>query len=221
MTEEPQPQTKRRQGCLFYGCLGGLVLLLVVVIAGLIGLRYAKKMYYEFTDSQPTALPAVKLSQPEIEALRHKVDDFRESVKAGRHTRPLTLTGDEINALIAGDKDLQGMKGKFYVSLENDQVKAQLSVPLDELNLPIFKGRYLNGAATLSVFLHNGSLFLIPQDITVKGKPLPGVYSQSIRKQNLARDMDNDPKASDALKHIQSIEVTNSELVIVPKENPK
>jgi hypothetical protein len=220
MTEE-QPQTKRRQGCLFYGCLCGLVLLLVVVIAGLIGLRYAKKMYYEFTDSQPIALPEVKLSQPEIEALRHKVDDFRESVKAGRHTRPLTLTADEINALIAGDKDLKAMKGKFYVSLENDQIKAQLSVPLDELNLPIFKGRYLNGAATLSLFLRDGTLYLIPQDITVKGKPLPSVYSQSIRKQNLAQDMDNDPKASDALKQIQSIEVKNGELTIVPKESPK
>ena len=220
MTEE-QPQTKRRQGCLFYGCLGGLVLLLVVIVAGLIGLRYAKKMYYEFTDSQPVALPGVKLSQPEIEALRHRVDDFRESVKAGRHTRPLTLTGDEINALIAGDKDLHAWKGKFYITLEKDQIKTQLSIPLDELNLPIFKGRYLNGAATLSVFLRNGSLYLIPRDITVKGKPLPGVYSQNIRKQNLARDMENDPKASDALKHIQSIEVKNDELVIVPKEVPK
>ena len=216
--EEQQQQTKRRKGCLFYGCLGGLVVLLAMVLAGLIGLHYAKKMYYEFTDSQPAELPQIKLSQPEIEQLRHRVDDFSEAVRTGKHTRALTLNGDEVNALIATDKNFQQLKSKFYVSIEDDQVKAQMSVPLDELGLHIFKGRYLNGSGSFTFRFRNGFLYLNAQDIRVKGKPLPDVYSQSIRKQNLARDVNSDPKATDALKHIQSISVTNSELVIVPKE---
>jgi hypothetical protein len=219
MTDQPQP-AKARRGCFFYGCLGGLVILLVIVIAGLIGLRYAKKMYNEFTDSQPITLPDIKLSQPEIEQLRHRVDDFRESVRAGRHTRPLTLNADEINALIVSDKDFQAMKSKFYVTIENDQIKAQLSIPLEDLGLHIFHGRYLNGSGTFSLSLRNDFLYLNAQDITVKGKPIPAVYLQSIRKENLARDLNTDPKASDALKRIKSIEVKNGELIIVPKEGP-
>jgi len=216
--QQQQQQTKRRKGCMFYGCLGGLIVLLGIVLAGLIGLHYAKKMYYEFTDSQAMPLPEVKLSQPEIEQLRHRVDDFNEAVRTGKHTRPLTLSGDEVNALIATDKDFQQLKSKFYVTIEEDKLKAQMSVPLDELGLHIFKGRYLNGSGSFAIRFRNGFLYLNAQDIRVKGKPLPDVYSQSIQKQNLARDVNSDPKATDALKRIESIEVKNGELVIVPKE---
>ena len=219
MTEQP-PQIKARRGCLFYGCLGGLIILLLVVIGGLIGLHYAKKMFSDFTDPQPIPLPAVRLSQPEIEQLRRQVDAFRESVRAGRQTSPLTLTADDINALIATDPDLQPLKGKFYVTLENDHIKGQLSVSMQELGLPIFRDRYLNGSGTFSLSLRNGLLRLTAEDITVKGKPLPSPYMDSIRKENLARNINNNPRDSVALDRLQSIEVKDSKLIIVPKGSP-
>jgi len=86
---------------------------------------------------------------------------------------PLTLTSDEINALIATDPDLQPLKGKLYVTLENEHIKGQLSVSMDEAGLPMFRGRYLNGSGTFSLSLRNGILRLTAQEIAVKGKPLP------------------------------------------------
>ena len=147
------------------------------------------------------------------------MDAFSEAVNAGRHTAPLTLTSDEINALFTSDKDLKSLQSRFYVTLENDQLKAQLSVPLEDLGLHIFKGRYLNGSGTFYLSLRNGALYLNARNITVKGKPLPETYMQSIRKQNLARDSNADPQASAAFQRIQSVEITNSELIIRPKEN--
>ena len=113
------------------------------------------------------------------------------------------------------------MQSRFYVTLENDQLKAQLSVPLEDLGLHIFKGRYLNGSGTFSLSLRSGALYFNAQSITVKGKPLPETYMQSIRKQNLARDSNSDPRASAAFQRIQSVEIKTSELIITPKENPQ
>src|SRR5205823_12311506 len=129
--------------------------------------------------------------------------------------------------LLTTDKDLKSLHSKFYVMLENDQLKAQLSVPLEDLGLHIFKGRYLNGSGTFYLSLRNGALYLNARNITVKGKPLPETYMQSIRKQNLARDMNADSNASPALHRIQSIEIKSNELIITPaedttpKENPQ
>ena len=219
MNDALEPPIKKRRGCLFYGCLGGLVMLLIIVIAGLVGLRYAKKMVTDFTDSAPTPLPGVKLSPAEIEVVRKRIEDFRQAVRAQRPTEPLSLTTDEINALIATDSDLEPFKGKVYVSIEGEQLKGQVSIPMAEVGLRAFRDRYLNGAGTFKLAVRNGLLYLTAQTIDVKGKPLPEVYMQKIRTQNLARNLNNDPRASAALDRIKDIQVKDGKVVIVPKEN--
>ena len=219
MTEPIAPPIKKSRGCLFYGCLGGLVMLLIIVIAGLIGLHYAKKMVTDFTDSAPTPVPAVKLTPAEIEQVRKRIEDFRQAVRASRPTEPLTLSSDEINALIATDSDLEPFKGKLYATVEGESLKGQVSVPMSDIGLPAFRGRYLNGAGTFKLAIHNGLLFLTAQTLEVKGKAVPEVYMQKIRTQNLAQNVNSDPRASAALDRIQDIQLKDGKVVIVPKEN--
>src|ERR1043165_2898525 len=104
--ERKEQVTRKRRGCLFYGCLTGFVFLLLILLGGLLGTRYLKKMVTDFTEDKPTPIPAVKLSDAETQQVRKRVDDFRSSVRAGKPTPPLELTADEINALIANDPDL-------------------------------------------------------------------------------------------------------------------
>lgn len=216
---QPEKQVSRRRGCLFYGCLTGFVLMLLVLLGLLVGGRALKKMYTDFTDDHPTPLPGIKLSDTEVKELRKRVDDFRESVRAGKPTKPLELTPDEINALIATDEDLAPVKGKLYVlGIEGDKIKARLSVPMEDVSLPVFKGRYLNGDAAFNLMLKNGIIRLHAQDVTVKGKPVPEVYMQKIRTQNLAQNINRNPRVSVALDWIESIKVSNGKLVITPKE---
>ena len=61
----------------------------------------------------------------------------------------------------------------------------------------------LNGTGTFNLALRNGTLHLTAQSIIVKGKPVPEVYMQKIRTQNLARNINSDPRASVALDHLQ------------------
>jgi hypothetical protein len=192
-----------------------------MLLAGaLAGFRIFKKTLNDFTDTSPVTLPTVKMSPDEMAQVRRRVDEFRTAVRGGLPAPPLTLTSDEINALIATDPDLQALKGKLYVTIEGDQIKGQVSVPVEEAGLPMFRGRYLNGSGIFNLSLHNGILRLTAQTVSVKGKPLPEVYLQNIRKQNLAKKINSEPRASVALDHLESIDVKDGKIVIVPKQGP-
>jgi hypothetical protein len=215
MNEQPP---KPRRGCLFFGCITGAVLLAIILGALLIGLHYVKSLVNHYTDTKPMELPAVQMPEAELAQLKDRFESFQQAVREHRPTKPLTLTADDLNALIGSGGDQQAFKGKVYVSLDGDQLKGDLSVPLPEAGLSMFKGRYLNGSATFNLSFKDGRLSITPQTIRVKGEALPEVFLREIRKQNLAVAFTNDPSSAALLKGLEEIEVKEGKLVIAPKE---
>jgi len=195
----------------------GSLLLVVVLVAGLAGFRYAKKMFNDFTDTKPMALPKVQLPQTEMDALQRRVETFRDAVRLDQPTASLVLTPAEINALIGSDPDLQELRGKLYVSIQDDQLNGQVSLPMEQLGLPIFRGRYLNGTGPFELSFRNGMLRITPQSFVVRGKRVPEVYMEKIRKQNLAADLNHNPRAQAAMNKLQDIKIKDGKLLIVPK----
>jgi hypothetical protein len=214
MTDE---KPRHRRGCFFYGCIAGSLLLSVILVAALVGLRYAKKLVTDFTDTKPTPFPALKLSQAELDALQQRIENFRGAVKQGQPAGPLALNSDEINGLIATDPDLKDFKKKLYVIMDGEQLKAQVSMPMEQIGLPMFQGRYLNGTAAFELAFRNGAIRLTPQSFVNKGKALPEVYMEKVRKQNLARNLNSDARAQAAMDRLQEIKVKEGKLVLVPK----
>jgi hypothetical protein len=157
------------------------------------------------------------MTPAEIEQVKLRIDNFQDAVRSGRPTEPLTLSADEINAMIQTDPNFAQAKGKVYVTIEGDRLKGQLSLPLDELGLPIFRGRYLNGSGIFAVSINNGNLLVTADALSVKGKPLPAVYMDKIRSENLAASLSNNPRASVAVSHLQEIRIADGKLVLVPK----
>ena len=213
---DPGP-TKRRRGCLFYGCLTGTVCLLAILLALLLGLHQLKKMIAEFTDAAPMPLPTVQMSAEDLDRVQRRIETFKDAVRSGRPTPALELSSDEINGLIASDINMAALKRKFYVTLDDGHLKGQLSVPLAQLGLSIFRGRYLNGTGAFSVSLQDGNLAVRPEAILVKGKLLPWVYMNKLRSQNLAAGVNDDPRASVALNRLQSIQIKDAKLLLTPK----
>ena len=209
---------KPGRGCFFYGCITGAVLLALVLGALLLGLHYVKKMVNRYTDTKPIELPTVQMPPAEMAQVKQRLEAFEQAVREQHATKPLTLTADDINALIATGGDQQSFKGKVYVSLDGDQVKGELSVPLQDVGLSMLRGRYLNGTATFNLSFREGKLSLTPQTIQVKGEPLPEVYLREIRKQNLAFALTNDAGAAAVLKGLEEIQVKEGKLVIEPKQ---
>ena len=212
------PAAKPRRGCFFYGCITGLVLLVIVLGALMVGLHYVRKLVNQFTDSQPMELPTVQMAKEEVDKVRQRFEAFQKAVREQQAAEPLVLAADDINALIASGTERDQLKGKLYVGLEGEQVKGEVSVPLREIGLSLFKGRYLNGSATFNLAFTNGMLWVAPQMIVVKGRPVPEVYMQEIRKQNLAAGFANEPAAVAVLQGLQDIQVKEGKLVVVPKE---
>lgn len=212
---------KPRRGCFFYGCITSLVLALLMAIALVVAIQYGKKkltgLINDYTDTQPMTLPTVQMPAAEVEKLKQRFAAFEAALKAQRPTEPLELSADEINALIASGPDKQSLKGKVHVSFDGDRVKGELSLPLNDLGWKMFKNRYLNGSGTFNVFVRDGILFVAPQSIEVKGKPVPEMYMQGIRKQNFAQDLNKQADATAMLEKIQDLHVKDGKLIVVPK----
>jgi hypothetical protein len=105
----------------------------------------------------------------------------------------------------------------LYVTLSRNEINGQLSIPLESVGLPIFRGRYLNGTGTFGLSLHNGQIALNTLSFVVKGKPVPEVYMREIRKRNLAQEMNSEPRIAAALDSLKEIKIQDGKLVVVPK----
>lgn len=215
MTQLAAP--KRQHSCLFFGCIGGAVCLLVILVLFLLGLHLFRKALNQYTDTAPMKLPPLELSQPEVQALQRRFSNFSDAVSSGRPTPPLELSADEINGLIANQSDFPGAADKIRVSIRDEHLEAQMSLPLSEIGWSMFKGRYLNGTGTFALKLEDGILHIKAVEISVKGKPLPNVYMEKLRGEDLATGINNNSRASVALNRLQGIEIKDGKLVLVPK----
>ena len=209
--------TKRRRGCLFYGCLTSCVLLIFMLLGLLLGLRHLKKMITDFTDAQPIALPAAEYSPAQVKEVNQRIESFQAAVEAHRTTEPLALSAEDLNLLVATRPEVKGLRGKLHVAIEDNQLQTQVSLPLAEMGLPMFKGRYLNGTATLGVSLQDGQLTVTAQGIASKGKALPAIYEEKIRQQNLAAKLNTDARFSTAVGNLQSLEIKEGKVILLAK----
>jgi hypothetical protein len=214
MTEQGR---KSGPGCLFYGGIIATVMLLVLILASYLGYRYAQTLIGEFTDSAPAKLPTVTLSSEDMSQLENRLREFKKALDERKPSEPLTLTADEINALIGTQPELQPFKDHMHFTLEGNQVKAQISFPADHLGLRPLRGRYINASGTFRVSLQDGSLDLHAESLSVKGKPLPENLMRHFRAQRFATQPNNDPETRSVLEKLQAIEIKDGKVIVQPK----
>lgn len=215
-TQTPPPRKGR--GCFFYGCLTCLVLFLVACLSVFLVIQFVKSKINAFTDTAPMKLPKVEMTDAEYQGLDERVRAFSDAMQQGKPTPPLTLGERELNALILKSPNAKELADKVYVSLNGDQVKGQVSVPLDKFGW-FGRGRYLNGEATFKVSLENGVLIVTPSEILVKSKPLPESIMKDLREKNLAQEAYKDPKNAQAISKFQSIQIKDSRVTIQARTN--
>lgn len=224
----------RGRGCLFYGCVTAVVLSVLLALglalSALVAYRTMIKYRDMYTALQPMPLPKLALSEPEREQAVGRAKAFRDAVEAGKDVEPLTLTGDDLNALIQETPEL---KGRVYLDLEGDKIKAKVSIPLGEVwDTSLVQGRYLNGEAEAKLRLRNGALKLELLSMFVDGKPLPKPVRDAFSKSNIfLGDEDDDEKDEDEqepdsefehrlknfLRRVSSIEVKDGAMIVTPR----
>ena len=220
-TPEQYQAPPRQRGCFFYGCIIASVLAVLTMI--LIGVgavllyRLAGRMVEEYTATVPRDLPKVEMPAEKRQTLKERVETFRKAVNEGTPTEQLVLTSDDLNALLEEQPEL---KGKIYVKVEGDEVKGQVSIPLDQLGFPMVKGRYLNGEADLKASLKDGVLIVTLDSIEVNGKRVPDQVMEGIRKENLAKDAYKDEKSSEMMRKLESLEIKDGKIILKVRAKP-
>ncbi len=211
-------------GC---GCLG---LILVLVIGGYFAYGKFQTMATDLIGGY-TATEAVKveippLSQAEIDQSVAKFSAFQAGMAAGATPVPLVLSGQDINALIQHHPSFKALADRASVTLEDSTIRSQVSVNLDELDIPVpfiadaVKGKYFNGVATFAVGMSAGRPALYIDGLEVNGAAIPSQFMTEFSKKNLFEDAVKDPEFSAMIDKIEDIRIENGELTIVPKSNP-
>lgn len=156
--EPPPPQ--QGMGCFAKGCLILVVFGFFLIAACAVGLYWGFRHHSAFlrgglwaknarvVEEAPREIPSYEASQPQIQAAKQRWDTFEASVN---HDQPaeIELTSDDLNALIANNRDL---RGKAFVSIEGNQLRFQMSVPLDKYidENVLLKGWILRNGAYLN-----------------------------------------------------------------------
>ena len=112
------------------------------------------------------------------------------------------------------EEDL-GLAGNLYVYIEEDTIKADASIPLDEFfGLP---DRYLTGKIEFTIEYADGRLDIHIKDVLVNEELLPEKFLEGIRSENLAEDMNADPEFEEKMKNVESIEVKDGKIYLTVK----
>ena len=217
--ELPQQQ-KSRGGCWKYGGIGCLVIIILAIIGGYFAFQYFKgivsEMTEKYTSVEPMELPAVDASAEEIAATLDRMDSFSNALEGDDNPEPLTLTSQDINVLINNYPAWKDLSGKVFVTIEGDQVKGDISIPLDEIG-KMFEGKYLNGFAIFRISMESGQLSLFIDSAEVGGEALPEEIMTALKAENLAKNADEQPNMAKVLNKLESITVEDGTLIITPK----
>jgi hypothetical protein len=212
-------EAKKGRGCFFYGCITMIVVVIVGIVGIYFGARYVvKKAVDLYTSKTPVAIAPVKLPAAEGERAQTRLDDFTKSFKEGKTPEPLTLTSDELDYLVRNSVEGKKLKDSAQVIITNDQIRAQISMPLGAIR-PELSGRFLNGVATLSARVRNGAVVLDLDSVDVNGQPLPKQFLDSMRKQPIEWRPDANDRNAALIQNIGRIETKDGKLVLYPKEN--
>ena len=223
----PTPARKKR-GCLFYGCLTLVILAILIGVAGFFAVRYALNkvtaLIEQYTDPAPVALPQAELSAGDYEQLQGRLAEFQEALDGRKEGPPLALTAAELNALIANHPSTKEWKDRLRVTIDGDQVKGQVSLPLDGIaNMPFLsrlKGRYLNGSTVLKASLENGLLDVHMMSLETKGVKPPEEIMAQLRAENLAKGLQNQPEIAANLRKLESLEIKDGVVTLRAKPPP-
>ena len=203
--------------CFLWGCVTLVVVFLIGTVVAFGVIRYGiERLRETFTDDTPMDLPLVQITESDLDELIERVDSFADALREEVATDPLTLTQDDLNALIQNHPEVEEWGEYVYFTIEEDQtLNGQVSVPLDFL--PSFGGRYFNGSAEFEAGIENGRFTVFVNGATLNGEPVPEELLNEVRSENLAADFNQDSDAQVLFEKVDSLVIQDGVIRITPR----
>ena len=219
-----QNQQKKGRGCFFYGCLISLIMTILVIVFLFIMIRRGIHSAIEnFTTETPKAIPTVVVDGSVTSSAQTKF----ASLIAGNLSKEISLTGAEINALIATEPMFAPLKDRVFVGIEGNQMDIQFNVGLDTFGeIPFISylggdthGRYINGQVKGTFTLKGDEILASAAALSLNGHSAPeDVLSRVndwLRGNRVMKNLDEEQKA--ALAKIEQLTVIDGKILLQPK----
>jgi hypothetical protein len=153
------------------------------------------------------------------------VSDFQLSLQT-HQPATLTLTSDDINALIVNNPSFKKGNIKAYVMLKDDTAQVTCSLPTDTVTPGFLAGRYLNVDTTFTLQFDNSqkNFIFTPSSFIFGGTDyMKGTYGASA--QNIVtnfnagfnRKLHEDPKSNATLNQLSNATIKDGQLVLESK----
>jgi len=196
------------------GCFGTFLVLIVIGLAIVFGGKYALDYAMEeFADENPTAFSESTLGPEESAIVKKKFDSFFTG-EGGDLS--LTMDSDELNHLVANQPEFSDIKDKVRFTIEGNQMKTQLSLPMDDFkkmypDIPqgMLQGKYINADAVIEFRSSGKSVGAYVKSMTIKNKRVPSGLLSKIQDRNL---LEAGPLAN-RFKKIGDINIQNGNII--------
>jgi len=208
------PPRRRRYRWVLYTFLGLVGFVLVGGVLAIVGLQWMVKSFVrDYSEAQAQVLPQVDNPAQKVDVFTQNVIDFKRALDTQHTTGPLVLTDDDLNALIQKNDQI---KNWLCCVIQSNQLAIRFSLPVGVLLKGQYPGRFLNGVAHLHVSLDESLLNIRVVSIEARGKSLPKLLVNFIRKQNLAKQANANPDFSQILPALDKIEIQDEKINIHP-----
>lgn len=214
--------SSKGRGCIFYGCLMVIVVVVAVLVGTYFGTRHVvRNMVTTWTDTAPAPVPSLDLSDREINDRSEKIQTEFSQAVAREET--FSLDEKDLNVLLASNPSFEPYTKQIYLQVSSNDLKAKVSLPLDQFDLwkkvssrfggKALDGRYLNATVTLEPSINtNQELRLVVKSAQVKGSPLPDSFTGKLELDEIIHQANTNKAARAVLEKVQSIVITNGEV---------
>mgnify|MGYP001799555572 CR=1 FL=1 len=109
------------------------------------------------------------------------------------------------------------------VSIEGEQISAQLSGDFDRFEIPIkfiddaVAGRYFSGDIALRLVMIDDSPAAFLEGLSIGGNAIPDEILDGVKTENLLKEANSDPEMKKVFEKIETLKVENGQLIFVPK----
>jgi hypothetical protein len=207
-----QAAPAKKRGCFFYGCLTVIILLVLGAGAAYFGVKYLYHVAIDkFTTTSSLSIPPAAATQSDFETTFKRLTEFKTAMDLGKGPETLSLSANDINALLAFSPKANFLKDHAVVDIKGDQAYAKFSVPLDTFGMA---GRFLNGEGSFKVSLLDGKLHLDPSAVVLNGQSVPAEILSSFSKQDAAVDMFKDPESKNFFAKLKSLKIENNAVIV-------
>jgi hypothetical protein len=219
------PPTPSGMGCFAKGCLTLTVAafaLLVAFVGG--GLFVVNRGLHLFTATTPVQIQTRPATSAELQKAEAKLDLLRSAVSNHQETT-IHFDSNEINALIANEREFRGARGHARVAIANSIASLDLSAPLDSVHWNWLKNRWFNGNVQFGFSYVDDNFNFDLRSAEANGHQFPRAFLTTGLMESFNRSLNDSfhresskhSDSNDFWRHIKMASLQNDKLIVTTR----